>query len=111
MKIAVASDGKVVAEHFGHCENFTIFHVDKEKVIDTEVIANPGHKPGFLPEFLNDMGIEVIISGGMGQGAVDIFNQREIEVVIGASGEALIAVKDYLAGHLESSGLICEEHR
>lgn len=28
--------------------------------------TNAVHKPGFLPDFLNDKGINVIISGGIG---------------------------------------------
>jgi len=66
MKIAVASDNGLVAGHFGHCENFNVFHVEGEQVVSHEVIANPGHKPGFLPNFLNDLGVNVIIAGGMG---------------------------------------------
>ena len=31
MKIAVASDGKLVSGHFGHCEGFTIYNVDDIK--------------------------------------------------------------------------------
>lgn len=28
MKIAVASEGKMVTEHFGHCEGFAIFEIE-----------------------------------------------------------------------------------
>lgn len=49
-------------------------------------IPNPGHRPGFLPIFLHEKGLNVIISGGMGGGAVDIFNEKGIEVITGASG-------------------------
>ena len=33
MKIAVASVGKDVAEHFGHCEAFALFDVDNGQII------------------------------------------------------------------------------
>jgi len=65
MKIAVASEKGNVSGHFGHCEGFYIFEVENEEVKDTEFVENPGYKPGFLPNFLNDKGINVIISGGM----------------------------------------------
>lgn len=29
MKIAIASDGKYVSRHFGHCEGFTIYEVEE----------------------------------------------------------------------------------
>lgn len=54
----------------------------------SECIPNPGHKPGFLPNFLNNLGVNVIISGGMSGGAIDIFNEKGIEVIEGASGNA-----------------------
>ena len=71
---------------------------------------NPGHKPGFLPNYLNDLGVNVIISGGMGGGAVDIFNEKGIEVIVGAQGEAKTAAEQYLQGRLQSTGSICHEH-
>jgi predicted Fe-Mo cluster-binding NifX family protein len=76
----------------------------------TMTVANPGHKPGFLPNFLGDMGVEVIIAGGMGGGAVEIFNERNIEVIVGAQGDARSAVESYLHGELKSTGSICHEH-
>lgn len=110
IKIAVASDKGIVTGHFGHCESFMIFNSENDKITGTETVPNPGHKPGFLPNFLNDMGVNVIISGGMGGGAVDIFNQHNIEVIIGAAGSAEEAAKSYLAGKLNSTGSVCHEH-
>lgn len=111
MKIAVASEKEMVTEHFGHCENFNIFETEGNKIVKIESINNPGHRPGFLPNFLNDMGVNVIISGGMGGGAVEIFNEKGIEVITGARGEAKIAAEEYLKGNLKSSGSICHEHQ
>jgi len=111
MKIAVASEGKMVTGHFGHCEGFAIFETENKQITGSEFIPNPGHKPGFLPNFLNDKGVKVIISGGMGGGAVDIFNEKGIEVVTGASGDAESAVNGYLQGTLKSTGSVCHEHQ
>lgn len=111
MKIAVASENKMVTEHFGHCVNFNIFETQNDRIVKSESVANPGHKPGFLPNFLNDMGVKVIISGGMGGGAIDIFNEKGIEVIIGARGEAEAAALAYLQGDLKSTGSVCHEHQ
>jgi C_GCAxxG_C_C family probable redox protein len=111
MKIAVACEGKSVTEHFGHCENFNIFYIENNKITKSEAIPNPGHRPGFLPNFLNDMGVNVIISGGMGGGAVEIFNEKGIEVITGAQGNSEAAVNSYLEGKLKSTGSICHEHQ
>lgn len=111
MKIAVASEGKLVTEHFGHCENFNIFEAENGKITSSSSVPNPGHKPGFLPNFLNEMGVNVIISGGMGGGAVEIFNEKNIEVITGAQGSAEVAASDYLQGKLKSTGSVCHEHQ
>ena len=111
MKIAVASKSGMVTEHFGHCEGFMIFDAEKSQIVKIETIANPGHKPGFLPNFLADRGVNVIISGGMGGGAVEIFNERNVEVVVGARGNAKVAVEAYLQGVLKSTGSVCHEHQ
>lgn len=111
MKIAVASEGNIVTGHFGHCEGFNVFTVEDNKIKNKEFIANPGHRKNFLPNFLNDKGVNVIISGGMGRGAIDIFNEKGIEIIIGATGAAEEAVKKYLNGELESTGSVCNEHQ
>lgn len=111
MKIAVASEKEMVTEHFGHCINFNIYESEGDKIVKSESIDNPGHKPGFLPVFLNDMGVNVIIAGGMGGGAVEIFNEKGIEVITGAQGNAKAAAEQYLQGKLHSTGSVCHEHQ
>lgn len=110
MKIAVASEGNMVAQHFGHCEGFNIFTVQEGKVTGSQFVQNPGHRPGFLPNYLNDLGVNVIISGGMGGGAIEIFNEKRIQVVTGASGDAAEIVKKFVEGSLQSTGSVCHEH-
>ena len=110
MLIAVASNEGKVTEHFGHCESFNLFEVERGEIVGKKSVPNPGHRPGFLPNFLNDLGVKVIISGGMGGGAVDIFNQHNIEVIVGASGNAEDCVKAYNQGLLKSTGTVCHSH-
>ena len=110
-KIAVASENGLVTDHFGHCESFMIFVVEANQIVQEETIPNPGHKPGFLPNFLADIGVRVIISGSMGAGAREIFTEKGIEVIVGATGKAKTAVEQYLQGKLQSTGSVCHEHR
>ncbi len=110
IKIAVATVKGQVAEHFGYCEEFMIFETEDNKILKSEIVANPGHKPGFLPNFLADRGVKVIISGGMGMGAVDIFNERDVEVIVGASGDGEDAIKQYMKGSLKSTGAVCHQN-
>ncbi len=75
-KVAIASEKDNVSDHFGYCEGFNIYDIKEEKITKKEFVPNPGHKPGFLPNFLNEKGVNIIISGGMGQKAVNIFNEK-----------------------------------
>ena len=110
MKIAISSDRGMVTQHFGHCEHFHIYEVDGKKVVSSEKVKNPGHRPGFLPVFLHEQGVNVIISGGMGGGAIEIFNEKNIEVIIGAQGELENTINSYLSGELKSTGSVCHDH-
>ena len=111
MKIAVAAMGTAVAGHFGHCENFIFFDTQDGKILSEQSVPNPGHRPGFLPNFLADHGAQVVIAGGMGGGAVDIFSERGVQVIVGAQGDARAAVQAFLAGELVSTGSVCHEHQ
>lgn len=110
MKIAVASDKGQVTQHFGYCEDFKVFETENGKIVKEESLENPGHKPGFLPNYLNENGVNTIISGGMGAAAVTIFNEHNIEVIIGADGDSKAAAEAYLNGDLESTGSVCHDH-
>lgn len=109
MKIAVASENDQVTQHFGHCSNYNLYIVEDNKIIEEHNVKNPGHEPGFLPRFLSDMQVNVMISGGMGQKAVDIFKEKDIEVVIGAKGNSKAAAQAYLDGKLKGSKEPCAE--
>ena len=110
-KIAIASEGHYVCEHFGHCEGFTIYTTVAGKIADQEYLPNPGHKPGLLPNLLNDNGVHVVIAGGMGAGAIDIFNEKGIDVITGAKGMLEQTIENYLVGKLMSTGSICHDHQ
>lgn len=47
----------------------------------------------------------------MGGGAFAIFNEKDIEVVVGVSGNAKVVVEEYLQGTLKSTSSICNEHQ
>lgn len=111
MKIAVAKEGNDVSAHFGHCEGFQIYEVEEKEVKGRSFVSNPGHRPGFLPNYLNDLGVNVVISGGMGGGAIAIFEEHGIKVITGASGEVEDVVQRYINGDLRSTGSICHEHQ
>jgi predicted Fe-Mo cluster-binding NifX family protein len=110
MKIAVACEGKTVSGHFGHCEGFGVYELEGKKVVKKDFTLNPGHRPGFLPVFLKELGTDMIIAGGMGETAQQLFNENGIEVVVGAQGFCDDVVEQYIRGELKSTGSVCTEH-
>jgi len=110
MKIAVASQGKYVSAHFGHCEGFTFYEIDEGKVVKKYFVENPGHRPGFLPDFLKGLGVNLIIADGMGETAQQLFAQNNIEAIVGAKGYCDYVIQQYLKDELESTGSVCREH-
>jgi predicted Fe-Mo cluster-binding NifX family protein len=117
-RIALACDDDLGLEgqlsaHFGRCPCYTLVDVQDGEINKTEVIANPyynQHQPGVIPHFINTKGVHVMIAGGMGPRAIDLFTQFGIEVATGAMGKVGNVVAAYLRG--EISGVqACEEHR
>ena len=111
MKIAIPVANGKLSMHFGHCEKFILVDVDeKEKtIISTKELAAPPHEPGLLPRFLHEAGAQVIISGGMGQRAKSLFEEKGIHVVVGAPAmepESIAAA--YLDGSLETGDNCCD---
>jgi len=109
MNIAIPIAQGRLAMHFGHCEQFALVEVDGGAVGEVRYLTPPAHEPGVLPRWLHEQGADVIIAGGMGRRAQDLFAQNGIEVVVGAPAanpEELAAA--YAAGTLESGQNICD---
>ena len=108
MKIAISTDGGSVSAHFGRCPSFTIVDIENGKVTAREEVANPGHHPGFLPEFLHGKGVTCIVAGGMGQRAVQLFYERGIEGMVGVSGTVDDVIKKMAEGTLKGGESLCK---
>jgi predicted Fe-Mo cluster-binding NifX family protein len=107
MKIAISTDSGRISEHFGRCPEFTILEIMDGKVAGTEVIPNPGHHPGYLPRYFNEMGVEAIIAGGMGFRAQQLFDEMGIKPVVGVAGSVDEVVRLLEAGTLKGGESLC----
>lgn len=111
MKIAVAESNGLVSQHFGYSEHFVVVDIEGKQIISQSMVENPGHRPGFLPEFLAERGVTTIIVGGMGSGAADLFESHHIKTITGVVGTVDSAIQKWLANNLISSDSICHEHQ
>lgn len=104
------SDRVIVDGHFGHTKEFAIFTTKEANVLDVKYVTPPPHEPGVLPRFLAEQGIDVIITGGMGQMAVNLFNRNGIDVILGAQGRIDLNLNEYIGGTLASTGSSCDHN-
>jgi len=109
MRIAVAADRGMVAPHFGRCEEYVLFDLEGDKVTSKLVVPNPGHAPGFLPQYLYRMGVDCLIAGGMGTRAQGLFAEWDIEIVVGVDGPVDRVVNDFILGKIKPGvyGNVC----
>ena len=110
MKIAVTYDNGNVFQHFGKTENFKVYEVEDDKVVSSEVIGSNGTGHGALAGLLAEQGINVLICGGIGEGAQTALTEAGIEMVAGAQGNTDDVVEAYLKGELVSTGANCDHH-
>lgn len=113
MKIAIPTKGNQVDGHFGHCEMYTVISTDENrKIINKEIVPSPqgcGCKSNIAAVF-QQMGVSLMLAGGIGEGAINVLNRHGIQVVRGCSGDVSALVELYLAGKLADSGESCSHH-
>ena len=108
MKVAISTDSGRVSGHFGRCPEFTLVEIENGEVKDENKIENPGHRPGYIPKFLNEKGIDCLITGGIGRKAISMFDNFSVRVITGVEGEDIEKViEDFIEGELDSEGNPC----
>ena len=111
MRIAVSADTKngldsVVSPHFGRCPHFILVDLEGREVDQVREVDNPyygNHQPGQVPAFIQSLGANVMLTGGMGGRAIMFFQQFDVEGVTGAYGTVRQSVERYLGGQLQGA--------
>lgn len=107
--IAIPLEEGVLCSHFGHCQQFAVFSVVNEDIIDAKLLTPPPHEPGLLPGWLAERGIDFVIAGGMGQRAIDLFKAQNIPVCVGAQiKDPKELVSDWLSKKLITGNNHCD---
>ncbi len=107
-KIAIPTvDGKSCA-HFGHCEGFAVIDISDKDPGKVDFMPCPVHQPGSYPLFLKEIGVNVVIAGGMGKKAQNLFSENNIQVFMGVGvNDPLTLVEQFLKKELQSGGNLC----
>ena len=112
MKIAVPTRDGHIDDHFGHCAYYTIFDVEEGKIVATSRLDSPegcGCKSNIAAE-MEEIGIEVMLAGNMGEGAKNKLESHNIKVIRGCRGDIEMVVRAYLIGLIKDSGEGCDHH-
>ena len=114
MKIAVpVTSNNQVDDHFGHCEFYSVFSISNEgeitKVKTIPSVEGCGCKSNIAGVLAAD-GVEIMLAGGIGGGAINVLANSGILVVRGCSGDATEVVKNFVAGSIIDSGESCHQH-
>ena len=107
MRIAVPYEDGRIFQHFGRTQQFKIYDTDDSTVLHAEVMSTDGVKHEALAVVLAGNGVDVLVCGGLGAGAMSALQEAGIRVVSGASGDADTAVAAFLDGSLRSEGVNC----
>jgi len=110
MIIAIPTNGNLLSQHFGRCRTYSFFDVDAEngEISAERTEIPPAHEPGVLPAWIAEVGGSVVITGGMGPRAIQLFEQRGIQIVLGApSVSPREAAEAFMAGKLQTGDSSC----
>ena len=111
MKIAVTTQHTQVFPHFGRTPEFYVVTTKEGKITEESIIAAPAEGHGALVGFLVSQGIDTLICGGIGGGAVNSLRAAGIQIFAGASGAVKEQVLSLLAGQLPQQGdANCDHH-
>ncbi|MCQ2467847.1 MAG: FKBP-type peptidyl-prolyl cis-trans isomerase [Clostridia bacterium] len=110
MKIALPSDNGQVYQHFGHAEAFQVYDIEDGTIVKTEEVQPEGSGHDAISAFLKSKGVDVVICGGIGDGAMSALVASGIEVCSGVSGDTTKVVIDFINGELTSEGVNCAKH-
>ena len=104
MKVAITYEDGMVFQHFGHTETMQVFTVEDDKILNVELIPAQGQGHAQIAQFLKDHGIDVVICGGIGGGAIQALNDLGIKLYQGVTGKTEDAINSLLKGQLISIG-------
>ena len=96
MRVATTYDNGNIFMHFGRSEQFKIYDIQDGKVLNEQVVGTGGTGHGALAGLLANGGVDTLICGGIGGGAINALTQAGITVYAGAQAAATPASRPSL---------------
>lgn len=109
--IAVPFENGEVFQHFGHSERFKVYTLENGEIVESRIRKTGASGHSALGGMLAELGVNVLICGGIGGGAKAMMAENSIAVFAGVTGDADEAVASYMAGKLAyDPEAICQHH-
>lgn len=113
MKIAIPENAGEVNQHFGQSRSFAIIEIDEnKKITGVETVPTIGlqHQHEGIAQFLKNRGVETVIVGGIGPGAIQGLEAQGLNVLFGAAGPIKEVAETFANGQFVSERKICNHH-
>ena len=111
MKIAVAYENGQVFQHFGQSPSFKIYSIEQGAVVGSSIVVPERDMHCAMGGWLAQNGVEALICGGIGQGAINALGSGGMQVCNGVQGDADNAVQAFISGSLSfDPHARCQEH-
>ena len=86
MRIAIPYENGQVFQHFGHTQKFKIYDTDGEAVTASQIVDTEGQGHGALAGLLSALQVDVLVCGGIGEGAKSALAAANIRLYGGSCG-------------------------
>ena len=111
MLVAATYENGQIFQHFGRTPAFKVYQIEDGAIVAAGLLDPEGAGHGALVGVLMQYGIEALICGGIGPGAVNFLAQAGIAVYAGNSGSADAAAQALAAGTLvQNTQANCDHH-
>lgn len=113
MKIGIPENCGEVNQHFGQSTSFAIIEIGNNNQIisvDTVSVLGLQRKHEGIADFLKDMGVEVVLVGGIGPGAINALESRGLKILYGATGDIKAVAENFANGKFISKRTTCGHH-
>ncbi|WP_430971966.1 NifB/NifX family molybdenum-iron cluster-binding protein [Sunxiuqinia rutila] len=114
IKIAIPSKENSIDNHFGHCEYLTIVELNEQleiiRVSPKATDKSCGCKSNLAEELASE-GVQLLLAGGIGQGAINKLKSQHIEVIPGFQGTIEEVIAKWKAKDFPADLSICTEHQ
>lgn len=112
MLIAVTYDNGVINQHFGKTKYMKVYEVNAQNEIQKVHLESMGkHTHHGIAGYIKEIGVDTLICGNLGQGAVDALENAGIKIYAGNTGNCDSAVIKFLHGDMvQNNKANCNHH-